>query len=1624
MDTDATRARPPPRAAADADAEDGEVVMAEGDGAAANALDDGDGDDGDDDEPELDLDALRRAALANMHGFAGGGDAPPRASPSPAAPSSAPFAPARANPNRPAPRAFEPSSLEERAARFAADEVSDDDDDALARADDISGSAAPRPAGTHIVGVCELMCPPSERQLRERKNDIELFERVDAENRCKSSSALCVKKYTRIVDGVTPEMVRTRAALDRTVTHLYGLLDDRPEASFMSKSKFLWDRLRSVRQDLSLQAIADSFAARLLEQMARFAILSEHELCEETATVTNPDGHNSHLNIEQLAKTLTSLRHMYKDRRRGLAGGAVDSASGERRDDLDAEAEMFAYQLLLRIDSHGRYAVERREMLNDLRGARAEVLTHPDVQLALEANRAYGDGNVVAFFRAVDRATYLQACVLHKYFARVRSKALETMNATYGKQTMSVNELAKHLRCDADEAEALAAHHGLAVVTKERGAAGAAAGGRGRGAGGGGAGAGGRRFVALRDAGFVEPAEEFPIARSSLVDAKRHGAFIAEIVGERRRPTPGSFSPAGAVQTRAGGASDSSPLRASAAAFTPAREAQAQVRARSAAPPPASPSPSKAAEMEALRAKIAATEAAEKKRKERKRAAPAEASREAPPPGPVSPVSPADGTPSKEAYTPESEPTHSTAPESRVRRSRPKEPSPKEGAAEEAARRGDAPPFPSAPVGFTAAPLPATAEGNKKPPRSHFGGFAPTPALVRGSAANPSSEDEASKAAAARSLAAAEATARADADAERVAAARRAAAALEEAEAATEAAARAAARAKADADAKAKAEAEAAEAERLRVEAERLAAERARERRALAAAREREAKRLRRAAKSRAARLALHFARWLANARLLASARLREARLESSRAAASPALAPVPPKLTTSRARAAAGFLSPETSIRRARLAVDAARRRAWGAPIDVSKIARGAASFAADAGGSAGGCPRAWKLVADCRRREGAPERARDAASAWLVAKLSRGGAPEPAPGERGRVLSLYADEGKLEPDGSVHPDDGVTPDAISPDGFTPDGFTPSSHPRSSSEPMWVCVREVEVDAGPGEDPVPRRDRREGFRGASAGVCALSVSASDADSGGLAWDRSGGALPASEARRVRRFVAALGRGDLTATRDRRAPPPPALFLLAGPASAVGGGGGARAAALVAALVAAEDGDATRAVRVETIETPDEEDETSAAYADDEKEKENVADAAFARAGAWDAALERGLRWAARAAPPRRAARLARLRDVVADALVFSSAAPPPSGSESFPSSSSLDDPAACVRAFDAAVAEARRVVRGGAFSFSFPFSRGGRSADEEGEGARTPGGLASEFAALASASEARRATGRDADAVAARDALLARARLGASDDDADDAPPGSSSGFVRRALGDSFIGRSDATTTDEPSRRKRGVVLRASFRRVFAERLAALDAAETASGLALARVFVDGGGEGGGGSGGGGIGSDAVFFGTRGPASVAAWGAREDEDARRAERKRRRRDGDADADEGRALATGAGADPGDTTTGTPRGHFGDPPDTTPASISPPARPSRAALAPVGSSPPSRETAPLRVAAKAADELDDWLARAALTGAETDENAPALFTLETEAWADDGDVVAKLRKIGEGRVRL
>ena len=335
----------------------------------------------------------------------------------------------------------------------------------------------------HITGTCNEMCPTSELQRRSEEGDLELFERVDGSNRNKTSVGLCCKKYTRIVDGVQPDMVRTKFGLAKTMTHLWRILDERPEA-FVVKSKFLWDRLRSVRQDLSLQQMYDAFAASALQQMVRYAIISEHELCEDAATAISPDGHNSHLNVEQLTKTLTTLRHIYDDHR-----------AKQQALPLDHEAEMFALQLLLRIDSHGRYSVSTHEMLGDLRSARNAILNHALVNFALECRSAYIDVNCAKFFKLVEKANYVQKCVLHKYFVKMRSKTLERFNQSMAKGPFPIKELARIFRASETETEALCLHHGLSVVLhREDG-----------------------KCVEFRTTTFSHPSEDFETKKSPLV---------------------------------------------------------------------------------------------------------------------------------------------------------------------------------------------------------------------------------------------------------------------------------------------------------------------------------------------------------------------------------------------------------------------------------------------------------------------------------------------------------------------------------------------------------------------------------------------------------------------------------------------------------------------------------------------------------------------------------------------------------------------------------------------------------------------------------------------------------------------------------------------------------------------------------------------------------------------------------------------------------------------------------------------------------------------------------------------------------------------------------------------------
>ena len=1236
--------------------------------------------------------------------------------------------------------------------------------------------------GTHIIGTCVLMCPPAERELRVRKNDIELFERRDPNDRNSSDETLAVKKYTRIVDNVTPDMVRTRDALAMTASYLYGLLDDRPEVPFMLKSKFLWDRLRSVRQDLSLQAITDGFAERLLEQMARFAILSEHELCEETATVANPDGHNSHLNVEQLAKTLTSLRHMYDDR----------AARGVGTDCPGAEAEMFAFQLLLRIDSHGRYNVQRSEMLNDLRSARPAVLLSSDVQLALAANRAYHADNIVEFFRLVQRASYLQACVLHKYFSKMRSRALEVMNATYGKQAMPLAEVARLLHTSAEEAEALAAHHGLTVQTRRRGQRGAApspdadAATRGK-------------VLMIRDAGFIEPADEFPILRSPIVDAKRASTYLAEIVpqqsGKSARVPPKTPKRLAVPKPKSVAATSSSPGRASAAV--------SGLKAKQAATE---------ADMETLRAALAAKEAEIKRRKEKLAAAqkaeptkaalprepePRDVGKSDPPPT-ASPKLTFALTPTPTADERGNEPA--VEPVTLNKRAVPFSP----------AARGAFPvafplvasPEPSAERnrGAPVSPIPAGPAGLTHPEVSAAVPEAVGARAVASPVRPPSASRLREDAAAAEAAEQKQARETAEAEARRVrenaARLEREAARRVEAAEAAEAAERAARAERAVREAAETREREAKE------KASREAARRKREERARAVAAALEAARraARRAEKSRKARLALAIFRWRRRARFQAHAR-REARIAASRATASPIPgigrsafrgAPLsgretkPPTGSVSRSGLSAALAALGAKL-------DAARNTPWGAPLDVPRILVDA--VARDAGTTparALGHLSHWKLLT-CSGGGGdgdggeRAERETRSTRAWVRAKLSRGrGAEKRAgAGDDGALLSLYASRPLAAEDGG-----GPTGLDARADGAGDGDAT-----------LWVCVRDVDVDAPPAS-----------YAHASAALFVLRL----APRRGHPVLR---AIPSAEEARLRAFASSLARG----ARPRRALPLLVLVEGEGDAAAAAAASAAIASAVASAVAAGTAlGTATPAVavRVESIGVP------IAAGAS------GAADPAKTLWARRDDVLAGGLRWAASVAPPEPFFRAAYLRDEVRDALARRGGTP----------DAAAATPAACVHAWNDAAESVRA-----------------RLASARGSGA--PRGVAAEFAAADTPGAfLRRRGGALARSDAASETILASAKLppfpdarsGATLeslvgsylsalDPAEPLPPGALPARLAQAGLAGPGGRLRVPEEADPRRPHR--VWTAVFREIFARRLADIEIAQRSSGAGPACV-------------------------------------------------------------------------------------------------------------------------------------------------------------------------------------
>lgn len=263
-------------------------------------------------------------------------------------------------------------------------------------------------------GTCPDMCPEKERLMRESQRQIASYEQLEG-NEYKINHVTAIKQYSRSSadqEEPMPHELRPVKSLKMTMSYLLHEIMDLCEQENTNLAEwyhFLWDRTRGIRKDITQQELCCIESVELIEQCARFHIVCSERLCAEDASVFDKK-----INTENLTKCLQTLKYMYHDLRvKGIT--------------CENESEFRAYIVLLNLNNCN--------FLYDLQQLPKSVQNSSEIQFAINIYFALDSNNYYKFFKLVRETTYLNACILLRYFNQVRLKAFSIMLKAYCRST-------------------------------------------------------------------------------------------------------------------------------------------------------------------------------------------------------------------------------------------------------------------------------------------------------------------------------------------------------------------------------------------------------------------------------------------------------------------------------------------------------------------------------------------------------------------------------------------------------------------------------------------------------------------------------------------------------------------------------------------------------------------------------------------------------------------------------------------------------------------------------------------------------------------------------------------------------------------------------------------------------------------------------------------------------------------------------------------------------------------------------------------------------------------------------------------------------------------------------------
>ncbi|VVC86642.1 unnamed protein product [Leptidea sinapis] len=229
-----------------------------------------------------------------------------------------------------------------------------------------------------------------------------------------------------------------------------------------------------------------TYSIHLVEMCARF-----HAHCAARLADLEHTQFDQKLNTDNLTKCLQTLKHMYSDATADLKPN---------------EAEFRGYIALLNLgDANFWWEIKQLPL---------DIQKSAPIIFAIKIFAALDNNNYVRFFRLVrDEATYLQACILLRYFNDVRARALVRIVKAYaprGGSKYPAEDLINSLAFESFESmHAFICHYGLRCSKSDQDVS-----------------------VILDRNQFIEDSDPYPMARSiELIESKRKSNVAGVISG-------------------------------------------------------------------------------------------------------------------------------------------------------------------------------------------------------------------------------------------------------------------------------------------------------------------------------------------------------------------------------------------------------------------------------------------------------------------------------------------------------------------------------------------------------------------------------------------------------------------------------------------------------------------------------------------------------------------------------------------------------------------------------------------------------------------------------------------------------------------------------------------------------------------------------------------------------------------------------------------------------------------------------------------------------------------------------------------------------------------------------------